>query len=107
MDTSISVKQPFEDIAILAVNQEDAARLCGISVSTLWRDTRLGKVRRTSRGVYPLVELKRYLQADLVDDEFGAKKLKQLGRTAKAASFAISNDGSVPTSTSQKAHQNS
>jgi hypothetical protein len=70
----------------LAYNQEEAAALLGVSVTTLWKETKKGKVRRTTRGLYPRDELLRYLKADLIDDEFAAFKMKQLaGRKASAS----------------------
>ena len=55
-------------VETLGYNGRAAARICGVSYWTLWRDTKLGKVRRTSRGIYPREELMRYLKEDLINN---------------------------------------
>lgn len=50
---------------MLAYNQKNAAKVLDVSRWTLWKETSLGKIRKTTLGLYPRSELERYLKAEL------------------------------------------
>lgn len=45
-----------------------AAKLCGLSKSTLYEDIKRGLLRKTARGIITRRELERYLNASLVKE---------------------------------------
>lgn len=49
----------------LAYNQKSAAKVLDVSRWTLWKETSLGKIKKTPLGLYPRFELERYLRAEL------------------------------------------
>jgi transcriptional regulator with XRE-family HTH domain len=77
---------PTKELEVLGYSQEDAARVCGVSVSTIYKATRDGHVRKTSFGIYPREELRRWLLGGL-KTEFERERERILaerkaGRTA-------------------------
>jgi len=49
----------------LAYKTSEAAKVLGMCRATLWKETSLGRIKKTPLGLYPRFELERYLKAEL------------------------------------------
>jgi hypothetical protein len=67
----------------LGYNQTQAARRCGISRTTLYKDTKLGRVHCNDRGIYARSELERYLVDTQVKNRTAPKRASNAGRKRK------------------------
>lgn len=56
----------------LAFSQQEAAELLGVHPATLRIETKLGRIRRSYRKLYPRAEIERYLAEGLKRNEYMA-----------------------------------
>lgn len=82
------IEETLKMQARLAFNQIEAAKVLGMDPRTLREETKLGRVKRTPRGLYPRAELERYLSEQTNHNEFmEAKGVKANGSIPGAERF--------------------